>query len=203
MTAPAHEPRLFAPGPPPRHLLVVDLEATCDERGALPREEMEILEIGAVLVAPAPGFATLGEFGALVRPARHPRLSAFCSRLTGITQAQVDAARPLAEALADLGAWLRPFEELAWGSWGDYDRRQWAQDLARQARPDPLPARHLNLKHLYAAATRSFRNLGLGRALARAGLEFQGRPHRGLDDARNVVRLLQLASGVGRGSGRP
>ena len=31
-------------------LVVVDLEATCDDRGAVPKPEMEIIEIGAVLV---------------------------------------------------------------------------------------------------------------------------------------------------------
>jgi inhibitor of KinA sporulation pathway (predicted exonuclease) len=32
------------------YYLVVDLEATCDGAGAMPRAEMEIIEIGAVLV---------------------------------------------------------------------------------------------------------------------------------------------------------
>jgi 3'-5' exoribonuclease 1 len=34
----------------PTYYLVVDLEATCDDRGAVPRGEMETIEIGAVLV---------------------------------------------------------------------------------------------------------------------------------------------------------
>ena len=31
-------------------LLVVDLEATCDDAGAVPKHEMETIEIGAVVV---------------------------------------------------------------------------------------------------------------------------------------------------------
>jgi inhibitor of KinA sporulation pathway (predicted exonuclease) len=185
------------PSPPlPPHLLVVDLEATCDDQGGVPRGEMEIIEIGAVLTDTRQGFAVLDEFDALVRPVRHPRLTAFCSRLTGITQAQVEAARSLPEVLEELRGWLARRTQLAWGSWGEYDRTQWARDLAQHRVEDPLPALHLNLKRLFAAATRSFRNLGLGRALARAGLEFQGTPHRGIDDARNIARLLPLAFGA-------
>jgi inhibitor of KinA sporulation pathway (predicted exonuclease) len=41
-----------------------------------------------------------------VRPSEHPTLDPFCVRLTGISQAQVDAAPPLAAALAAFEAWL-------------------------------------------------------------------------------------------------
>ena len=33
---------------PPGHYLVIDLEATCCDRGTIEREESEIIEIGAV-----------------------------------------------------------------------------------------------------------------------------------------------------------
>jgi inhibitor of KinA sporulation pathway (predicted exonuclease) len=35
------------------HLAVVDLEATCDDGGQVPKWEMEIIEIGAVMVTDA------------------------------------------------------------------------------------------------------------------------------------------------------
>lgn len=74
------------------HWLVIDLEATTEE-GGWPVEEMEIIEIGASLVAEADG-RELDHFQRFVRPQRRPLLTAFCRELTHITQANVDAAAP-------------------------------------------------------------------------------------------------------------
>lgn len=60
-----------------RRYLVLDLEATCDDVGAVPREEMEIIEIGAALLQPSTWEIT-DEFNAFVRPVRHPQLTEFC-----------------------------------------------------------------------------------------------------------------------------
>jgi inhibitor of KinA sporulation pathway (predicted exonuclease) len=39
-----------------------------------------------------------------------PRLSAFCTELTGIQQAWVDAAKPFPEVMADHAQWLGTFD---------------------------------------------------------------------------------------------
>ena len=57
-------------------ILVIDLEATCDEGDGLPPEHMEIIEIGAVW-ATADG-NVLDTFQALVRPVVCPQLTQFC-----------------------------------------------------------------------------------------------------------------------------
>lgn len=83
-------------------ILVIDLEATCDEGDGLPAGEMEIIEIGAVW-ATADG-EVLDSFEALIRPVVHRQLSAFCLQLTGIQQAEVDGADlfpHVAQQLAD------------------------------------------------------------------------------------------------------
>ncbi len=48
--------------------LVIDLEATCDDGGAVPRLEMETIEIGAVLVDGVARGACLAVARQLVRP---------------------------------------------------------------------------------------------------------------------------------------
>ena len=68
--------------------LIIDFEATCANDGSVPRGEMEIIEIGAVLVEAAT-FGTLGTFQSFVRPVRHPMLTPFCTELTTITQSDV------------------------------------------------------------------------------------------------------------------
>ena len=67
--------------------LVIDLEATCDDQGGVPRHEMEIIEIGAVLVA-ADTLAPLDEWQSFVRPVRHPELT--LSRLGPYGKAELD-----------------------------------------------------------------------------------------------------------------
>lgn len=68
----------------PRFYLVIDLEATTSDDGSLPPEQMETIEIGAVLVD-AQTLAVVDEYQSFVRPVRHPRLLPFCTKLTSIT----------------------------------------------------------------------------------------------------------------------
>lgn len=87
------------------HWLVIDLEATTAE-GGWPLEEMEIIEIGATLVAAADA-RELDHFQRFVRPVRRPLLTHFCRDLTHISQANVDGAAHLdtvwASAMAPRG----------------------------------------------------------------------------------------------------
>jgi hypothetical protein len=71
------------------------------------------------------------EYRVYVKPVVHPKLSAFCTELTGITQAQVDAAEPM-DAVRRLPAPLPP--------------------APCPAAPCPLPCRPLSCRPLPAAA---------------------------------------------------
>lgn len=174
-----------------RRYLVVDLEATCDDQGSVPREEMEIIEIGAVLLDPA-SWRIEEEFNAFVRPVRNPRLTPFCTQLTSITQADVDRAPGFAEVIGQLQDWLRPFRLTAWGSWGNYDRRQIRQDAGFHGIGFPIEAAHFNLKDRFTRRLQLPRRPGLGKALDIAGLTFEGTHHRAIDDARNIARLMPM-----------
>ena len=169
-------------------LLVVDLEATCSQDGEVPREEMEIIEIGAVM-ADATTLNALGEFQTFVRPVRHPRLTAFCTQLTGIQQQDVESSPPYPQALQSFLQWAAELGEFVLCSWGDYDRKQFAQDCQHHGLAYPFGDEHLNLKSLFAER-RGVRKMGLDRAIKDVGLKFSGTHHRGIDDARNIVRLL-------------
>lgn len=182
--------------------LVVDLEATCDAHGALPREESEIIEIGAVLVDGAT-LEPIAEFQTFVRPLVHPRLSPFCTELTTITQADVARAptfKIVAPKLAAFG------QGALFCSWGGYDRNQLERDARRAGIRAPLGPRHLNLKEAFARAAGEGQSGTYG-ALRRVGLKPTGTHHRGIDDARNIARLLPYALGraaIGaRHEGRP
>lgn len=178
-------------------LLIIDFEATCSDTGAVPREEMEIIEIGAVL-ADAATFAVVDDFQSFVRPVRHPTLTQFCTRLTTITQADIESAPGFADMMAALDAWLQPYGAPLFCSWGDYDRKQLQQDCAYHDLPYPFGEDHLNLKRAFGRRQRLAKGPGLGSGLKMAGLTFEGTAHRGIDDARNMTRLLPWILGDAR-----
>jgi inhibitor of KinA sporulation pathway (predicted exonuclease) len=176
-------------------ILVVDLEATCwaagtPEGAAQSIHTMEIIEIGCALTNRLGAVLDTRSF--MVRPVRQPVLSDFCIELTHITQAMVDNAPPLKEAIDQMNAWLESTETVAiWGSWGNYDLNHLTEQCALDnAESQLLNLPHLNLRKLWRRTTRQRRKTSLAHALAYHDLEFDGQPHRGVDDARNIARLL-------------
>jgi inhibitor of KinA sporulation pathway (predicted exonuclease) len=178
-----------------KHWLVIDLEATTDD-GGWPIEDMEIIEIGAVVVGEHGREQDL--FQSFVRPIHRPQLTAFCRQLTHIRQTDVDAAPTLHQLQASFEPWLQKHLDSlrGWLSWGNYDRQQFEAEWRRQRIASGLAGLpHFNLKKLYNRqfkASAGRKQVGLNRALEQAGLEFRGTQHRGIDDARNIARLLPL-----------
>ena len=168
--------------------LVIDLEATCCDSGTIPQGETEIIEIGAV-VADAGSLQPIDEFGAFLRPVRHPILTEFCTALTSITQQDVDNAKGFPDVLDQLIQWAARYPNSVFSSWGEYDRKQLARDCSFHRVRYPFED-HVNLKKLFAAAMGLRKPDGMAPALRRVGLPLQGTHHRGIDDARNIVRLL-------------
>jgi inhibitor of KinA sporulation pathway (predicted exonuclease) len=175
---------------PNPYYLIVDLEATCSDDGAVPREEMEIIEIGAVMLG-ARNFEVESEFQAFVNPVRHPELTAFCMELTNIRQEDVAGAPLFADSLARLQAWMTAYPAALFCSRGDYDRNQFIQDCEFHQLAYPFGPGHLNLKAEFGKQFGLKKKLGITGALKHLGLEFVGSHHRGLDDANNIARIVQ------------
>jgi inhibitor of KinA sporulation pathway (predicted exonuclease) len=184
----------------PTHYLVIDLEATTDENNRLvPRNHMEIIEIGAVLVD-ARTLAPEAEFQTFVKPVRHPKLTDFCMKLTSIRQSDVDGAPRFPEAIESLRRFIDGRDAL-FCSWGRYDRNQFEQDARYHRVSLPFGNRHLNLKEEFSAQLGESRGYGMDGALRRVKLPLVGTHHRGIDDARNIARLLPWALGRARLTG--
>jgi inhibitor of KinA sporulation pathway (predicted exonuclease) len=181
-----------------RLVLVVDLEATCCDRGSIPDAEMEIIEIGACW-AYTDG-TVVDRFESFVRPTRHPNLTPFCRDLLGIRQEDVDGAEALSAAALRLGEFVgrRRDHGIAWGSWGAFDRNQMSRECQRLGINDPILLPHQNLKQRFAKARRIGKQVGMRKALELVGLSAQGVHHRALDDALNIARLLPWASSFSR-----
>ena len=172
----------------PNYYLVVDVEATTSNDGSFPKDEMEIIEIGAVLVD-ARSLTAVDEFQSFVRPVRHPVLHPFCTELTKITQDMVDAAPGFPEVLAQLCDRMLKRDGVVFASWGNYDKLQFHRDCTLHQLDYPFP-RHLNLKEELSRVQGHRKKLGMSQALRFLGLPLEGTHHRGIDDARNIARML-------------
>jgi inhibitor of KinA sporulation pathway (predicted exonuclease) len=170
-----------------KRLMVVDLEATCWREEPPRGERSEIIEIGGVILeAPDGRWEVYESFGILVKPVMS-LVSPYCEELTGITQkAVMDYGVSFAEAM-DLIAYDNV---IAWASWGAYDYHKLNESGKFFDVRLPLPRNHINVKALYSAKYMKG-GRGLKRALKELGMAFEGRHHRGEDDALNVAKVLQ------------
>ena len=84
--------------------LVVDFEATCEERNSVDFPH-EIIEFPGVLVDGRTG-KQLSSFREYVRPTIQPVLSDFCTALTGISQETVDKASTFPVVLNNFQNWM-------------------------------------------------------------------------------------------------
>jgi len=192
------------------HLIVLDFEATCDD--VSPPSPQEIIEFPSVLLS-AHTFEVIAEFESFVRPVHHPVLTPFCRELTGIEQAHVDAAPPFSEVFAAHQAWLvqhgLPLVPAAEGlpyafvTCGDWDLKTMLPGQLRACDqvPDEAPPPYrqwINIKHPFRATTKQKRGVtGMPHMLAKLGLELEGRHHRGIDDCRNIARLVRALAAAG------
>jgi inhibitor of KinA sporulation pathway (predicted exonuclease) len=176
------------------YYLVLDLEATCCNQETIKRHEMEIIEIGAVMVE-AQGLTIIDQFQTFIKPVRYPVLTEFCRSLTSIIQTQVDKAPEYGEAIALLKQWLSNYPNAVFGSWGDYDRNQFKQDSQFHNLPFPIAYPHVNLKQRFSETQALPKKYGMAEALQLAGIALEGTHHRGIDDAKNIAKLLPFILG--------
>jgi inhibitor of KinA sporulation pathway (predicted exonuclease) len=139
------------------------------------------------------------EFQTFVRPVRHPQLTPFCTQLTTIRQQDVDGAPTIPVAVAKLAAFLKDRPAL-FCSWGAYDKNQLERESRRGGFRLPFATtprgeiQHWNLKQAFADRAKE-KAMGTAGALKRVGLVLAGTHHRGIDDARNIARLLPWCLG--------
>jgi inhibitor of KinA sporulation pathway (predicted exonuclease) len=115
-------------------------------------------------------------------------------RLTGIRQEDVDRAETYPAAFARFREWIGEPRLVRFASWGQYDKRQLQRDCAHHAVPYPFEDDHFNIKKFWSRTYRN-KSASMSHALERMGLALEGAHHRGLDDARNIWRILRAQTG--------
>lgn len=169
----------------------MDLEATCEREGWNGLEQMETIEIGAV-VMDMTNDQIIAEYQSFVRPVLTPVLTTFCIEHTSITQHQVDAADSFTTVFPKFCKFIRQQKVDGWGSWGRYDLEQFQTDCDRHGLTLDLPP-HVNLKRCFTQARGIRRDVGMNKALKILGLPLEGIHHRGIDDARNIAKIVPFS----------
>ncbi|KAG5498929.1 hypothetical protein GH5_03620 [Leishmania sp. Ghana 2012 LV757] len=215
------------------HVLVCDFEATCASGSV--HYPHEIIEFPVVVLDTAT-LRIVAEFHRYVRPLRNPKLTAFCTELTGITQEMVDVADPLPTVVAQFQEWLKTEVYPLCRTWAKHygpnhlsdnlksEKRRFVYDDRTDAAKADVPAeamvcmatdgpwdmrrfmhecsvlrdgvdfppvcyRYINVRHSYSDYFKC-RQAKLTHMLKKLCMSFEGRRHSGIDDTRNIARVL-------------
>ncbi|KAF5922386.1 hypothetical protein HPG69_009426 [Diceros bicornis minor] len=196
------------------YICIIDFEATCEE-GNPPEFIHEIIEFPVVLL----NTHTLeieDTFQQYVRPEINTQLSDFCINLTGITQDQVDRADTFPQVLKKVVDWMKlkelgtkyKYSILTDGSW-DMSKFLNIQCRLSRLKYPPFAKKWINIRKSYgnfykramhtekwnvtvrfeekSLVPRSQTKLTI--MLEKLGMDYDGRPHSGLDDSKNIARI--------------
>jgi len=189
-----------------KYFLVIDFEATCDE--PVNRFPQEMIEFPIVLVD-AQSLNVVGEFHHFVRPLIYPKLSAFCSSLTGIQQNTVDQSLTFPDVLKLADQWIRQHcgEDLSNVYAVTYGNWDFGTLFAIQVKEYDLEIpfwgrRWIDLQDVFQKHfALSGKQIKMIEAFQYLGISLSGRLHSGIDDARKLatflVELIKLNAGIG------
>lgn len=174
------------------HLIFLDLEATCAKDNlTIPRTDRETIEIGAVAIETKSG-SIVSEFQEYVRPVVHKELTEFCRELTAIDQATVDGAAFFPHAFARFSEWVAGYPAAPIFTWGHYDKKQLLRDSRRHEIKFSVKNTFHDFKNIFYRRQKLLHRVGLEATLRQVGLDFEGRPHGALADAKNTARLIRF-----------
>ncbi len=174
-----------------QRLNIIDLECTCWENQQTPNGQhqsnhMEIIEIGIVQID-VRSLDILNKKSYLVVPVDYG-ISDFCTNLTGITSEMImKDGNTLKFAINEM---VQEFDtqRYQFTSWGDFDRIQFQKECSRKGINYPFNETHTNLKYSLAVLTRQHQK-GVSKMLKFLHMNFEGNPHRGIDDAINIAKM--------------
>lgn len=179
--------------------IVVDLEMNT-VRGKMEKKgnyNMETIEIGAVMLDDR--LQEISSFRTYVKPEYNNRIAPNISRLTGITDAMVEHAPYFKEAFRMFANWcLGTSDEVIIYAWSNSDYFQMKKELVwKECELSSMERKIMDTE--WSDFQKEFdshlgfdRQVSLKFALDMAGIDFSGREHDALDDARNTAELLQI-----------
>jgi inhibitor of KinA sporulation pathway (predicted exonuclease) len=170
-------------------ILVVDIEATCWEGMTPPGQKNDIIEVGVCLLDVDTGEISANR-GILVIPERS-QISKFCTQLTSITPGLIENEGIYFDDACDILEREYDSQNRVWASYGDYDRNQFQRQCSEMRVAYPFGPSHINVKAMFSQKRRMNRSVGMASALEMLNLPLEGTHHRGVDDAKNIAKILR------------
>ena len=169
-------------------VVVIDLEATCwatPEEAAL--NTSEIIEIGVCILDALTGEIRKPQ-GLIVKP-KFSSVSEFCTELTSLTPEMVNQGMSFADAINVLKSDYGVNRKII-AAHGNYDKTMLAKECERKGVKSPFGPTYLNISAIATLKLKANKRLSLNRACEKLGLQFEGRAHRGVDDAVMAAKVL-------------
>ena len=169
-------------------ILVIDLEATCWAGHTPENQTSEIIEIGICILDTSSGCITRNE-GILIKPTLS-EVSEFCTELTTITPEMLEQQGVSFSIACETLRSMQDNQALTWASYGAYDKNMVKRQCAQMDIRYPLSEDHINVKELFAQQKNLNRKVGMNGALQILDIPLEGTHHRGVDDAKNIAKIL-------------
>eukprot|EP01119_Soliformovum_irregulare_P017798 TRINITY_DN5342_c0_g1_i1.p1 TRINITY_DN5342_c0_g1~~TRINITY_DN5342_c0_g1_i1.p1 ORF type:complete len:308 (-),score=38.03 TRINITY_DN5342_c0_g1_i1:84-1007(-) len=178
------------------HYIILDFEATCENnRRIMPQE---IIEFPSVILS-SKDLSIVDQFQVYIRPVAHPKLSKFCIELTGIQQEWVNAGATFDVAYRAYHEWLVKNKmvtsdgaQFIFITCGDWDLKTCLPGqitYSNMSVPNHF-TRWINIKRSFS----EFYKTKMGDMISMMDhlkLPMMGRHHSGIDDCRNITRIVQ------------
>jgi inhibitor of KinA sporulation pathway (predicted exonuclease) len=166
----------------------VDVEATCWDGPPPDKQFSEIIEIGLAVID-TKSLKILTSTSWIIKPT-WSQVSAFCTNLTGITSNEVANGISLQQACSEIRKKYNS-RDLAWCSYGDYDRKMFLSDCTKKGASYPFSDTHINTKGMFNyLLPQKMSSCGLQAAAASLGIMWEGQAHRGEVDATNLAYVM-------------
>lgn len=169
-------------------IIVIDLEATCWEGQPPAGQVNEIIEIGICELDTLTGDITKNK-GILIQPTRST-ISPFCTQLTTITPELVAREGVTFPEAIEMLQEEYEAEMYTWASYGMYDLNMLTKQCKFRNINYPLNHQHINVKELFAETFGLRKATGMNWALELLKIPLEGTHHRGVDDAKNIAKIL-------------
>lgn len=156
----------------------------------------EIIEIGAVMLDN--GHQEISRFKTYVKPQYSEEIRDIITKLTGITTKMVKDAPVFEDAVKQFFGWCFSYDgECQVQAWSDSDLHQILAEIALKhyvinKEEQELIDNWMDFQNEYIVKLGLGRVVSLEKALNYAGIEFRGKQHDALDDAKNTADLFKI-----------
>jgi len=181
-----------------KYFLALDFEAQCQQGRRI--QPQEIVEFPCIMVD-AQNFQIIDTFHQYIKPIAYPKLTDFCTELTGITQDMVEDCNTWVPTMDTFIKWYKSHDlnpvNATFVTCGNWDLASCLPGQCAFSQVDiPLvldvgcSGQFVNLKSSYQQFTGKY-GKGLTDMQKELGLEFEGRLHSGIDDCSNILTIMK------------